>query len=178
MANKSVTVFCGSRFGTVPIFKEQAEQLGALIAQNGLRLVYGGGNGGLMGAVAQSTLDNGGQVIGITIQQFEDGGHSKKNLTQLTVVPSMHERKQLLYSNSDYVIILPGGLGTLDEFFETITWNQLNIHSKKLFILNTSGFYNDLISHINKCIEFGFLYGKATEQFQVLNEPSDFLKYI
>ena len=133
---KSIAVFCGSKSGLNLLFEEHAKQLGYLLAQQNITLIYGGGNKGLMGAVANAVLEKMGHVIGIIPQLLTDREHSHKGISELIIVDNMHIRKQLLYDKCDAAIILPGGFGTLDEFYEMLTWNQLSIHNKQIFILN------------------------------------------
>ena len=138
---KSIAVFCGSKSGLNLLFEEHAKQLGYLLAQQNITLIYGGGNKGLMGAVANAVLEKSGHVIGIIPQLLTDREHSHKGISELIIVDNMHIRKQLLYDKCDAAIILPGGFGTLDEFYEMLTWNQLSIHNKQIFInpLNSNG---------------------------------------
>ena len=134
---KAIAVFCGSKTGTNPNFEIQTRVLGKLLADNNITLIYGGGNKGLMGAVANAALENGGKVIGIIPQVLMEWEQHHKGLTELHVVETMHIRKQMLYEKCDAAVILPGGYGTLDEVFEMLTWNQLSIHNKRIFFLNT-----------------------------------------
>src|SRR4051812_3180093 len=125
---KAVAVFCGSRTTSNNIFAAHAAHLGKLIADNNIKLVYGGGKSGLMGIVAGSVLANNGKVVGVMPKIFVEWEHQHEGLTELSIVPDMHTRKKMMYELSDAAIVLPGGFGTLDEFFEMITWNQLKIH--------------------------------------------------
>lgn len=168
MAITSMAVFCGSKNGNNPLFIKQAIQLGYILANKKITLIYGGGNKGLMGAVANAVLEKGGKVTGIIPQLLTDREHSHQGLTELIVVENMHIRKKLLYEKCDAAIILPGGFGTLDEFFEMLTWNQLSIHNKKIFVLNTAGFYNDLLAHAKKMQEENFLYDSVEERITLL----------
>ena len=135
---KSVAVFCGSQAGKNPIYLEHAIALGNIISDNKLTLVYGGGNGGLMGAVADKVMDKGGTVIGVITELLSFREHHHKGITTLHIVADMHVRKKMMYELCNMAIILPGGFGTLDELFELITWNTLKIHEKKIVILNLS----------------------------------------
>jgi uncharacterized protein (TIGR00730 family) len=175
MKVKSFAVFCGSKSGLDPVFEEQAIQLGKIMVDNQISLVYGGGNKGLMGAVANSIMDNGGKVIGIIpeILMAWEAGH--KNITELIVVKDMHVRKKMMYELCDVAIILPGGNGTLDEMFEMLTWNTLNIHDKKIVLLNSNGFYKHLIAHIETMFERGFLYENWRERLIVCNNPEEII---
>lgn len=148
------------------------------MAAQGVTLVYGGGKVGLMGASADSVMNNGGTVRGVIPQVLVNWEHQHENISELLVVEDMHVRKRTMYNFCDGAIILPGGFGTLDELFEMLTWNQLSIHDKKIFILNTGGFYDHLLAHLQKLTDEGFLYGELHEQFTVLNEPADLLQHL
>jgi uncharacterized protein (TIGR00730 family) len=142
MQIKSLAVFCGSKTGNNPLFEDHAKQLGHILSSKNITLIYGGGNKGIMGAVANAVLEKNGKVIGIIPQVLTEWEAHHTGITELIIVDNMHTRKKMLYEKCDAAIILPGGFGTLDELFEMLTWNQLSIHSKKIFILNTAGFYN------------------------------------
>lgn len=154
---KSICVFCGSNTGVLPEYKQQAEELGLLIAQRGLRLVYGGGNVGLMGVIADTVLQHKGQVTGV-IPDFlmrKEVGH--KGLTEQIIVQTMHERKQKMAELSDAFIVLPGGIGTMEEFFEVFTWGQLGLHNKPFAVLNSGGYYNHLLAFLDLAVDHKFL---------------------
>lgn len=154
---KSITVFCGSSFGSDDIYKEQATLLGQTLAKQGIQLIYGGADVGLMGAVADGALNAGGKVIGVLPQFLQSKEIAHKQLTELVLVETMHERKTRMNELCDGVIVLPGGYGTLEEFFEMITWAQLGLHQKPIGILNTGGFYDDLIRMVQTMVDKGFL---------------------
>ncbi len=154
---KRVTVFCGSSFGTDEIYKEKAYLLGQTLAKRHIQVVYGGANVGLMGAVADGALSVGGKVIGVLPQFLRGKEIAHNNLTELIITETMHERKVKMNELSDGVIALPGGYGTLEEFFEMLTWAQLGLHKKPIAILNVNGFYNELESLIQIMVEKGFL---------------------
>ena len=128
------------------------------MAENGIQLIYGGGNSGLMGVVANTMLQHGGSVTGIMPRLLIEREKVHIQLTTLHEAEDMHSRKKLLYSLAEAAIILPGGIGTLDEMFEIITWNNLTIHDKKIILLNTAGFYDHLLQHLQKMQDEGFLY--------------------
>jgi len=154
---KRIVVFCGSSSGTDPVYEARAYETGKLLAQSGIGLVYGGARVGLMGAVADGALENGGEVIGV-LPRFLKGkeiGHS--GLTDLIVVDTMHERKTKMHELSDGVITLPGGFGTMEEVFEMVTWGQLGLHRKPVGVLNVDGFYNDLSELLQTMVTKGFL---------------------
>ncbi|MBS1741707.1 MAG: TIGR00730 family Rossman fold protein [Bacteroidetes bacterium] len=178
MTIRSVAVFCGSKSGNNPVFENDAVQLGHLLAAKNITVIYGGGNKGLMGAIANATLEKKGKVIGIIPKMLSDLEHKHDGLTELTIVDTMHVRKQLLYEKCDAAIILPGGYGTMDEVFEMLTWNQLSIHDKKIFFMNSGGFYDHLIAHIQKMENENFLYGNPEEKMSILTSPEDLLKYL
>ena len=176
MPIKSIVVFCGSQSGLRPEYEAETFLLGKILAEKNIRIIYGGGNKGLMAAVANGALEAGGQVTGIIPKVLTEFEHQHNGLTELLVVENMHERKKLLYELSDAAIILPGGYGTLDEMFEMLTWNQLKIHEKKIFFLNVNGFYDHLIAHVHKMHEEKFLYSHPDEQMTVLNNASEIEK--
>lgn len=154
---KSITVFCGSSFGSDEIYKEQATLLGQTLAKQNIQLIYGGANVGLMGAVADGVLKEGGKAIGVLPHFLQSKEIAHQNLTELILVETMHERKTKMNELCDGVIVLPGGYGTLEEFFEMITWAQLGLHKKPIAILNIDGFYDDLIKLVQKMVDKGFL---------------------
>lgn len=178
MAITSLAVFCGSKSGNNLLFENHAIQLGQILVKKRITLIYGGGNKGLMGAVANAVLDKNGHVTGIIPQLLTDREHSHQGLTELIIVENMHTRKKLLYEKCDAAIILPGGFGTLDEFFEMLTWNQLNIHDKKIFILNTSGFYDHLLAHAKMMQQENFLYDKIEDRITIINNPDEIEAYL
>ena len=178
MTIKSLAVFCGSKSGNNPLYCEHAQQLGTILSKKRVKLIYGGGNKGIMGAVANGVLKAGGKVTGIMPTLLSGLEHSHQGLTELIEVNDMHTRKRMLYEKCDAALILPGGYGTMDEFFEMLTWNQLNIHSKKIFILNTAGFFSSLIDFIKKMESENFLYLKVSEQMVVISTPDEMLSLL
>ena len=167
----SLAVFCGSRSGSDPLFIEHAKQLGTLMAQQQVTLVYGGGSKGIMGAVADAVMNNGGKVVGVIPEILVEWEHQHEGITELHVVPDMHVRKKKMYELCDAAVILPGGNGTLDELFEMLTWNTLNIHDKQIFILNTNGYYNHLIAHIKHMEKEAFLYEPMEKRMTIVQSP-------
>jgi uncharacterized protein (TIGR00730 family) len=153
---KRVCVFCGANQGAQPVYLEAARSLGTALARQGLGLVYGGGRLGLMGALANGALEARGEVIGVIPQSLAEQGLAHETLTDLRVVASMHERKGVMANLSDAFIALPGGFGTLEEFFEVLTWAQLGLHHKPCGLLNVQGFYDPLLTLLNHTV---------TEQF-------------
>lgn len=173
MAIKSLSVFCGSKNGSDNLFCEQAREIGYLLAKNQITLIYGGGNKGIMGVIANAVLENEGKVIGIMPRFLAIPEHRHNGLTELIEVDDMHIRKRLLYEKCDAALVLPGGFGTMDEFFEMLTWNQLHIHNKKIFVVNTSGFYDHLIAFLNKAEEEGFLYSDIHQYLRIISSPEE-----
>src|SRR5271163_3143986 len=145
---KTVCVYCGSGPGTNPRFMESAKALGKAQAEGGIRLVYGGGSLGLMGAVAKSTLDHGGSVTGIIPEFLTARENALARVQEMIVTPDMHERKRLMFERSDAFIALPGGIGTLEELVEQLTWQQLGRHSKPVLLANIDGFWEPLLALI------------------------------
>ncbi|MEO6068896.1 MAG: TIGR00730 family Rossman fold protein [Chitinophagaceae bacterium] len=178
MPIKSLAVFCGSKQGENPIYLYHANELGKLMATYGITIIYGGGKKGLMGCVADGCMDHKGEVRGVIPQVLLNWEHQHDNITELLVVDDMHLRKRKMYELCDAAIILPGGFGTLDELFEMLTWNQLSIHDKKVFILNSGGFYTHLLQHLELVTKEGFLYGALNEQITVLQTPREMEPYL
>ena len=154
---KRVCVYCGSSAGNQPIYREMAEAMGALLARRGIGLVYGGGNVGLMGVLADAALAGGGEVIGVIPRSLADREIAHGGVTDLRVVDSMHTRKALMAELSDAFIAMPGGVGTFEEFFEAVTWTQLGVHRKPCGLLNVGGFYAPLAAFIDQAVTEGFI---------------------
>lgn len=177
MLKKSMAVFCGSKSGNNPLFVLHAKQLGNMMAEKNIRLIYGGGNKGLMGAVSNAVLEKNGEVIGIIPEVLTGWEQQHDKITELIVVENMHIRKRMLYERCDAAIILPGGFGTLDELFEMLTWNQLSIHDKPIFILNSGGFYNTLLEHMNTMANENFLYTPINLAVTVVDSPEEIFDF-
>lgn len=173
---KSITVFCGSSFGSDDIYKEQTFLLGQTLAKQNIQLIYGGSETGLMGTVANGVLSENGKVIGVLPHFLQTKEIAHKNLTELIIVETMHERKTKMNDLCDGVIVLPGGYGTLEEFFEMITWAQLGLHKKPVGILNIDGFYNDLIQLIQTMVDKGFLKQVNKDMLLVSENIDDLLE--
>lgn len=154
---KRICVYCGSRFGSSPHYKQMAEELGEKLVSRQLDLVYGGGRVGLMGAVSSSVMSKGGQVFGVIPEGLFGKEVADTGITDLQVVGSMHERKALMEKLSDAFLAIPGGWGTLDELFEILTWAQIGIHQKPIGILNHNGFFDPLLMQLEKMIQEGFV---------------------
>ena len=174
----SLAVFCGSKNGNNPLFTEHAVQLGNLMAANNIKLIYGGGSAGIMGTIADAVMEHGGKVTGIIPKILLEWEVQHRGITELIIADDMHVRKRTIYSLSDAALILPGGFGTLDELFEIVTWNQLTIHDKEIYILNSGGFYNHLIQHIELMKKEEFLYEEALKRITVIDYPAELTKYI
>jgi uncharacterized protein (TIGR00730 family) len=154
---KRVCVYCGSSTGNQAAYREAAVGMGSILAARGIGLVYGGGNVGLMGVIADAVLAGGGNVIGVIPRSLADREIAHTGVTDLRVVDSMHTRKAMMADLSDAFIAMPGGVGTLEEFFEAVTWTQLGVHRKPCGLLNAGGFYNALAAFIDQAVTDGFI---------------------
>ena len=163
---KRITVFCGSSLGTESMYEEQAYALGKYLAEQNISVVYGGAKIGLMGAVANGALHHQGLVIGVLPHFLRNREIVHDHLTELHLVDTMHQRKTKMDELSDGIIMLPGGFGTLEEFFEMLTWAQLGLHQKPVAVLNTNGYYTELLLMIQTMVDKGFL--KQVNQDMVL----------
>ncbi|WP_269236849.1 TIGR00730 family Rossman fold protein [Flavobacterium flavigenum] len=172
---KRITVFCGSSFGTEEIYTQQAVLLGETLAKQNIELVYGGANVGLMGAVADGVLNNGGKAIGVLPDFLRSKEIAHLGLTELILVESMHERKTKMNDLCDGVIALPGGFGTLEELFEMLTWAQLGLHKKPIAILNINGFYDSLIQLTENMVSKGLLKDVNQQMLLVSDNIDDLL---
>ena len=173
---KRICVFCGSSAGSQPEYRACAEELGAELTRRNIGLVYGGGNVGLMGAIADSVLKAGGEAIGVIPEHLmaREIGHNR--LTKLHVVHSMHERKALMADLSDAFIALPGGFGTLEEFFEVLTWSQLGLHVKPCGIVNVRGYYIPLLHMLDHAVRERFLKAENRALVLARDTPSELLQ--
>lgn len=178
MENRSVAVFCGSKNGTNPLFATHAAELGKLLAEKRIKVIYGGGSAGLMGVVADHAMQHGGEVMGIIPKLLLEWEVQHRGITELIICDDMHERKKRIYSVCDAAVILPGGFGTLDELFETVTWNQLTIHDKEIYILNSGGFYDHLVEHMELMKREGFLYEDAVKRITIIRTPGELMHYL
>lgn len=156
MSVKSICVYCGSRDGNDPAYRADAETLGRGLAEAGLRLVYGAGDVGLMGGVARAAKAAGGETFGVIPQHLVEWEVGKTDLTTYVVTETMHERKKVMFMNCDAVVVLPGGAGSLDELFEVLTWRQLGLHAKPIYLVNTNGYWDKLMSLLNHIVTSGF----------------------
>ena len=165
---RSVCVFCGSRAGLLPQYAQDARDFGTAFATNGWRLVYGAGDVGLMGDVARAAIAAGAATMGVIPTQLMRREAGKRDLAQLVITEDMHERKKVMFMNSDAIVVLPGGAGSLDEFFEVLTWAQIGLHQKPIYLLNTAGYWQPLIALIDHIIAQGFAEPALRSQFAAL----------
>ena len=172
---KSICVYCGSSQNVDEAYKQSAIDFGKIMAKNGIKLVYGGGKAGLMGLIADTILENGGEVIGIIPEHLSEKEVAHTGLTELHVVDSMHTRKQKMVDESDAFVVLPGGVGTLDETCEVITWRQLGIHDKPICIANIDGYWNPFTSMIKHIINAGFMRENDINTFMVVEQTEQIL---
>ncbi|WP_273567193.1 TIGR00730 family Rossman fold protein [Maribacter halichondriae] len=172
----SIVVFCGSSEGNDPAILQAAAELGKILAEREIILVYGGAKIGVMGTVAQTTLDKDGKVIGVIPEFLKHKEVFHTGLTELIVTQNMHERKLKMHELSEGIITLPGGYGTLEELFEMITWAQLGLHQKPIGILNTNGFYDDLLQLLQKMVSKGFLSQENYDMILVDDDVDGLLK--
>ncbi len=172
----SIAVFCGSREGYNEVYMETAYALGAILAEKKIDVVYGGGRIGLMGAVAEGALQAGGKVTGVipTFMQTKEIAH--EGVTNLILTETMHERKVKMYELCEGVIVLPGGLGTMDEMFEMLTWGQLGLHQKPVGMINVNGFYDSLKVLVNNMVQEGFLNEYTAQMLQVSESVDELLQ--
>jgi uncharacterized protein (TIGR00730 family) len=175
---KWVCVFCGSSSGVLPVYREEAVTLGGLLGETGVGLVYGGAQVGLMGALADAALACGSEVIGVIPRMLAGVEVAHPRLSRLILVETMHERKALMAQEADAFIALPGGFGTLDEFFEILTWAQLGIHSKPCLLVNTGGYFNHLLTFLKVAVDQGFLKAKNQGLIRVVDSSQEALELL
>lgn len=174
----SLCVYCGSRPGANPAFAETARLTGRWIGEHGGQLVYGGGRNGLMGIVADATLAAGGRVVGVIPKALVEKEWAHAGCTELHIVDTMHERKRIMAEHADAFLSLPGGIGTLEEFFEVWTWRQLGYHAKPVGLLNLNGYYTDLLAFLNASVKSGFMSDWQMELIHVGSEPEALLEQL
>lgn len=175
---RKIAVFCGSSKGFDNIFRSQSRLLGRTLAENGIEVIYGGASVGLMGEVADGALESGGKVTGVFPDFLMEREIAHERLTEMIIVESMHARKLRMNDMSDAVIALPGGFGTLEEMFEMLTWGQLGLHTKPVALLNTAGFYDDMIKLINNMVGRGFLKEHNRRLLLIDNDVDRIIKRI
>lgn len=173
---KNVVVFCGSSMGNDAIFEEKAKELGALLTIEKRTLVYGGAKVGLMGVIADTVLSNGGKAIGVIPAFLRTKEVAHTALTDLIVVPSMHDRKAKMLELGDGMIALPGGFGTLEELFEVLTWAQLGLHGKPIGLLNVNGYFSALIEQLDQMTQSGFLKAEHKAMLLASSDPKVLLQ--
>ena len=176
MEIRRVCVYCGSSPGKNPDFLQSARVMGAELANRNITLVYGGGRSGLMGEVARAALENGGQVIGVIPKALEDQELAFREVTELHVVDSMHERKALMAELSDGFVALPGGYGTLEEIFEVLTWVQLGFHTKPCGVLNIDHYYDHLLEFLDNSVTEQFIHQPHRDLILQALEPADLIE--
>ncbi|GAB3478109.1 LOG family protein [Polaromonas eurypsychrophila] len=174
----SICVYCGSRPGAEPVFADTAHAVGTWIGGHDGQLVYGGGRNGLMGIVADATLAAGGRVIGVIPKALVEKEWAHTGCTELHIVDTMHERKRLMAEHADAFLSLPGGIGTLEEFFEVWTWRQLGYHAKPVGLLNLNGYYTELLTFLASSVKSGFMSDWQMELIHVGTEPEALLQQL
>jgi len=172
----SVCVYCGSRNGSLPAYAEVAQQVGQWIGKHQGQLVYGGGNNGLMGLVAQATAQAGGRVVGIIPKALQSHENTRTACDEVHVVDTMHERKRMMAERADAFLALPGGIGTFEEFFEVWTWRQLGYHDKPVGLLNTAGYYDGLLQFAQHSVNQGFLSDWQLDLIRCSAQPEALLQ--
>jgi uncharacterized protein (TIGR00730 family) len=170
----SIGVFCGARTGTNPIFAQGATDLGRAIAGMGARLVYGAGDVGLMGITARSAMAAGADCFGVIPVHLLAMEVGKRDLTQFIITEDMHERKKVMFMNSDIIAVLPGGAGSLDEFFEVLTWAQIGLHKKPIFLINIGGYWGPLLDLLHHIIAQGFADSTLLDLVRVVDDVAAF----
>ena len=175
---KSICVYCGSNAGSKPAYTERAIALGDRIAKEGLQLVYGGGNVGLMGIVADAVLAAGGEVVGVIPEQLVNWEVAHRGVSRLEVVGSMHERKMRMFDLSDGFVALPGGFGTLDEMFEMLTWRQLGLGNKPCAFLDVEGFFEPLVAMMDRMVGERFLHADQRRDLWHGDDPESMLRWM
>ncbi|MEO0343292.1 MAG: TIGR00730 family Rossman fold protein [Pseudomonadota bacterium] len=178
MTRKSICVYCGSREGRNPAYAKAAQSLGTAIAEQGHRLVYGAGDVGLMGLVANAASLAGGNVFGVIPEHLMLREIGKLDITRFIVTENMHERKKVMFMNADIIVTIPGGAGSLDELYEALTWKQIGLHDKPILILNTEGYWNPLLELIDHQIEQGFADPTFSDLFQVFETVPTMMAHI
>jgi len=175
---KAVCVFCGARNDVPQTHLDIGKTFGTMLAARGIRLVYGGGDCGVMGAVANAVLKNKGQVTGVFPRSLKDLESEHASLSEIIMVESMHERKRIMFERSDAIVVLPGGFGTMDEMFEIITWKQLRFHEKPVVILNHKGYWDPLVTLMENIIKTGFAREETRQLYDIVDSPEAVLKAV
>jgi uncharacterized protein (TIGR00730 family) len=170
---KNICIYCGSSAGTRPEYAEAARRVGRTLVDQGVGLVYGGGRVGLMGIVADAVLEAGGRVIGVIPDPLASEEVAHNGLTELHVVPDMHRRKAMMADRADGFLTLPGGIGTFEEFFETLTWAALKLHQKPMGVLNVAGYFDPMLALLDHAVAEGFLRTKHMELLSTSSDPEE-----
>lgn len=173
---KSICVYCGSADKIHPEYRQAGRQMGRILAENGLLLIYGGGKTGIMGAVADGALEVGGKVIGVIVESMNTPALAHLGLTSLEVTPTIHERKARMYELAEGYIALPGGFGTFDELFETITWGQIGIHEKPIGLLNVRNYFDPLMAMVLHAEKEGFIFPEHRKMLCMADSPKELLE--
>lgn len=171
----SLCVYCGHAMGRDPAYARLADELGRLMATNGIRLIYGGGGIGLMGVLAKSIMDHGGKATGIIPGFLEERESGNRKIDDLRIVDNMHQRKQMMFELADGFVVLPGGFGTLDETFEIVTWRQLGLHNKPIALVNHKDYWSPLLAQIDRSIAEGFVAPHHRDYISVVEGLSELL---
>ena len=173
MTRLSICVFCGSRSGNRPAYAEAARATGRAIAAQGWRLVYGAGDVGIMGEVASAAITGGATTLGVIPEHLLGRERGRRDLSHIVVTEDMHERKKVMFMNSDAAVVLPGGAGTLDEFFEVLTWAQIGLHRKPVILMDVQGYWQPLLALLDHVIAEGFADASLRSHFRVVADPTD-----
>ena len=173
---KNVCVFCGAQNAVPKVHLDAGSTFGAELAKKQIKLIYGGGDCGIMGAIANSSLKAGGEVTGVFPVSLKNIENEHQSLTEIIIVGSMHERKKLMFDLTDAFVIFPGGFGTMDEMFEILTWRQLQLHEKPVIIFNHEGYWDKLVALMDNIIDTGFARPVTREFYEVVDNMDDILK--
>ena len=172
---KSICVYCGSADHVHPDYLLAARQMGEILARRGLMLIYGGGRTGLMGALADGVLKSGGQVIGVIVESMNTPALAHPGITRMEVTPLIHQRKARMYEMADAYVAMPGGYGTLDELFETLTWAQIGVHAKPVGLLNVGGYFDPLLTMLDRAEKEGFVFPEHRQSLLCASDPGALL---
>jgi uncharacterized protein (TIGR00730 family) len=175
---KSIAVYCGSSSGSESIFAEIATEIGSLLAVNNIKVIYGGGDSGLMGVVSNAAIANKGEVEGIITNHLVEKEKKNLNISSIQVVETMHERKIAMFNKADGFLVLPGGVGTLEEFFEVLSWKQLQIHRKPIILFNLNNYWSQLIELIDKTIDCKFTGENIKDAYIVVDNTAELRKVL
>ena len=175
MAKLSICVFCGSRMGAKLSYEQAAIEIGQAIGDNNWRLVYGAGDVGLMGTVARAAQEAGAETFGVIPEHLEKAEVGKRDLTEYVVTKDMHTRKTRMYEEADVIVVLPGGAGSLDELFEVLTWRQLGLHEKPIYVVNTEGYWDMLLDLIHHVIDQGFASNSLKTLIKPVSTPAEII---